>query len=175
MQSFNLNRGVEILENTPSLLGVFLSGLSDFWINQNDDEKSWSCFDIVGHLIHGEKTDWIPRAQTIMEHGQEIVFEPFDRFAQFTESKDKSIADLLADFESLRKSNLEILKGWKLTNSDLELRGVHPEFGAVTLGQLLASWVVHDLSHVRQIMRVMSKAYRADVGPWRKYLPVLDE
>jgi hypothetical protein len=128
----------------------------------------------VGHLIHGERTDWIPRARIILEQGSDRRFTPYDRFAQFRESEGKSLGDLLDEFTQLRAENLAVLGGWHLTDAQLALTGEHPEFGTVTLRQLLATWVGHDLGHVAQIARVMAKQYREAIGPWRAYLPIMD-
>lgn len=172
---FNLGHAIEILEATPSVLRNLLSELSDEWILEKDKPDSWSPYDIVGHLIHGEKTDWIQRASIILELGEFRPFDPFDRFAQFKESAGKSVGDLLAEFAALRQRNVTVLKKLSLTEEDLEKRGTHPAFGQVSLKQLLATWVVHDLGHIRQIARVMAKRYQHEVGPWQAYLPVLHE
>ena len=157
------------------MLNQLLSGLSDDWALKNEGTDSWSPFDIVGHLIHGEETDWIPRAKIIMEHGEEHAFEPFDRFAQLDASKGKSLGELLEAFGRLRQRNLEELKILNPTREQLGKRGKHPELGVVTLGQLLATWVVHDLSHLSQITRVMCRQYDEAVGPWKQYLPILQK
>ena len=172
---FNLNDAVLILERTPGVLKAYLKDLPDNWIKQNEGGESWSPFDIVGHLIHGEKTDWIPRTKIILEDGEERPFEPFDRFAQFENSKEENINELLDEFESLRKQNLRTLQSMKLTENDLQKKGIHPEFDTITLEQLLSTWVVHDLGHIRQISRVMAKLYKEEIGPWEKYLPVVEE
>lgn len=151
-----------------------LEGLSDEWTIEPNDAESWSAFDVVGHLIHGEETDWIPRAKIILAQGENVRFEPFDRFAQFEKSKGKSLGDLLDEFEKLRADNLETLAGFNLTNETLDLRGIHPELGEVNMRQLLATWVVHDLNHIRQITVVLAKKYAGDVGPWTQYLTILD-
>ena len=171
---FDLAQGHEILERTPAALHAMLSGLSPEWLEGTEGPETWSPYVIVGHLIHGERTDWIPRAQMILAHGKDRRFKPFDRFAQFRESEGKSLANLLAEFGELRSENLAVLRAWHLTDDQLALDGVHPEFGVVTLRQLLATWVAHDLGHVAQIARVMAKQYRDAVGPWRAYLPVMD-
>ena len=170
---FRLDHAKEVLRRTPSTLNALLRDLPDEWVSPNEGPDSWSPFDVVGHLIHGEKTDWIPRARIIMEHGERGTFEPFDRFAMFEESRGKSLDELLNTFERLRGESLRDLEGMNLTPELLGKRGAHPELGVVTLGQLLSTWVVHDLSHVGQIVRVMSKQYGEAVGPWRAYLPVL--
>jgi hypothetical protein len=171
---FQLDRALEVLERTPVALRGLLGGLSDAWTSPNEGPDTFSAFDNVGHLIHGERTDWIPRARIILAQGTNRRFEPFDRFAQKHESQGKSLADLLAEFERLRSGNLATLRAWRLTEAQLDLPGEHPELGAVTLRQLLATWTAHDLGHVAQIARVLAKQYREAVGPWRAYLPVLD-
>ena len=172
--SFDLSSGLAVLERTPRTLEALLDGLGPEWTEANEGPDTWSPYVIVGHLVHGERDDWIPRARLILEQGPNRRFTPFDRFAQFRESEGKSLAALLGEFAHLRAANLAILRGWALTDVQLALEGEHPEFGAVTLRQLLATWVAHDLSHVAQATRVMAKQYRDAVGPWRAYLPVMD-
>ncbi|MGH9458659.1 MAG: DinB family protein [Thermoanaerobaculia bacterium] len=171
---FDLGAGIAVLERTPATLRSMLSGLSPEWVEANEGPKTWSPFDVVGHLIHGERTDWIARAQIILAQGANRRFEPFDRFAQFRESEGKTLEQLLDEFERMRRENLETLAGWGLTDAHLALEGEHPELGPVTLRQLLATWVAHDVSHIGQIARVMAKQYRDAVGPWRQYLPVME-
>jgi len=175
MLIFNLNEAIILLERTPRILNAMLSGLPDKWLYANEGPETWSPFNIVGHLIHGEKTDWMVRARIILEKGTAQPFKPFDRFAQFEESKGKSITDLLEEFERVRKENLQALKQLNLTSADLRKKGIHPDFGEVTLKQLLATWVTHDLSHIRQIARVIAKQYKTEIGPWAKYVPVVNE
>jgi hypothetical protein len=163
----------EILRRTPSTLNLLLQDLPEAWLMNNEGPETWSPYDVVGHLIHGEETDWIPRARIIVEHGESRAFTPFNREAMFAQSEGKSISELLATFARMRAESLQQLNELHLTPELLEKRGVHPEFGSVTLSQLLATWVVHDLSHIGQIVRVMSKQYGAAVGPWKAYLPVL--
>ena len=151
-----------------------LNALGPAWTEANEGPDTWSPYVVVGHLIHGERTDWIPRAQIILAQSTDRRFTPFDRFAQFRESEGKSLSELLEEFARLRASNLTTLVGWQLTDAQLALEGEHPELGTVTLRQLLATWVAHDLGHIAQIARVMAKQYREEVGPWRAYLPVLD-
>jgi hypothetical protein len=170
---FDLGSAFAILGRTPRVVRALLEGLPDKWTRSNEGGESWSPFDVVGHLIHGEKTDWIPRAKRILERGESEPFEPFDRFAQFELSKGKELGELLDEFESRRADNLRTLRELRLGAGDLERRGLHPDLGPVTLGQLLATWVAHDLSHVRQIARVMARQYRDEVGPWTAYFPVL--
>jgi hypothetical protein len=171
---FDLPAALPILERTPATLRTMLAGLPPEWTDANEGPETWSAFDVVGHLIHGERTDWIPRARTILEQGRSRPFEPFDRFAQFRDSAGKSLAELLDEFARLRAGSLATLTGWKLTDAQLSLEGEHPTFGAVTLRQLLATWTAHDLSHIAQISRVMTRQYRDAVGPWRAFLPIMD-
>jgi hypothetical protein len=171
---FNLPDAIEILERTPTGFRALLAGLSEVWTTPNEGPETFSAFDNLGHLVHGERTDWIPRARLILAQETNRRFVPFDRFAHFRESKGKTLADLLDEFARLRRENLTILRGWQLSENELALGGEHPELGPVTLRQLLAAWVVHDLGHVAQTARVVAKQYRDAVGPWRAYLPVLD-
>lgn len=171
--SFELDKTVEILSQTPATLKNLLGDLSEDWIFRKETEDSWCAFDIVGHLIHAEKTDWIPRARVILAQGENITFEPFDRFGHFEDTAGKTFAQLLADFEKLRTENLAILSGWDLTPDRLKLEGRHPELGRVDLSQLLATWAVHDLTHLRQIATVLAGRYAAAVGPWKAYLSIL--
>lgn len=151
-----------------------LSGLPRQWLDADEGADTWSPYVILGHLVHGERTDWIARARIILEQGDDRRFQPFDRFAQLRDSRGKSLDDLLAEFEGLRARNLATMAEWNLRGERFDLTGEHPEFGTVTLRQLLATWVAHDLGHIAQIARVMAKQYRDEVGPWRKYLPVMD-
>ena len=173
-QPFDLQAGVAVLERTPVTLREMLAGLPSQWIEADEGPETWSPYVVVGHLVHGERADWIPRARIILEQGASRRFEPFDRFAQFHESRGKPLAKLLDEFSDLRRQNLETLRGWRLTETQLALEGAHPELGAVTLRQLLATWVAHDLGHVAQIARVMAKQYRDAIGPWRAYLTIMD-
>jgi hypothetical protein len=171
---FDLAKGVAVLERTPATLRGMLDGLSPAWTDATEGPDTWSPYVILGHLIHGERTDWIPRARIILDQGANRRFTPYDRFAQFHESQGKSLAALLDEFEQLRSANLTTLNAWRLTDRELALEGEHPEFGSVTLRQLLATWVTHDLGHVAQTARVMAKQYREAIGPWRAYLPIVD-
>ena len=171
---FNLILSIQILERTPLVLETLLSNLSDEWIQNNEGENTWSPFDVVGHLIHGENTDWIPRLEIILGNDKDKRFVQFDRFAQFNDSKGKSLEQLIEEFKLLRKENIEKLKSKKLTKADLLTEGIHPDFGAVTISHLLSAWVVHDLNHLAQIERVMAVQLRSDVGPWKEYLPILN-
>lgn len=172
--NFDLTAGLAILERTPNTLRAMLDGLPARWTDATEGPDTWSAYDILGHLIHGERTDWIPRAKIILAQGPDRTFTPFDRFAQLRESKGKLLATLLEEFAVLRTGNLETLTSWRISEAQLDLEGVHPELGIVTLRQLLATWVAHDLGHIAQTARVMSKQYRDSVGPWRAYLPILD-
>ena len=171
---FKLDEAKDILRRSPATLRSLLQDLPDQWLSSNEGPDTWSPFDVLGHLIHGEETDWVPRAKMILEHGEQRAFEPFDRFAMFEKSKGKSLRELLGTFERLRGESLRQLDEWKLTPELLAKPGKHPELGFVTLAQLLATWVVHDLNHVGQIVRVMSKQYGESVGPWRAYLSILN-
>ena len=171
--SFQLPEALAVLQRTPRVLFTMLDGLPDFWVLRNYGPQTFSPFDVVGHLIHGERTDWMVRAKLILEHGPEKPFEPFDRYAMYEASKGKSIAELLATFAALRAENLAALRALNLTAQDLDRRGTHPALGPVTLGQLLATWVAHDLNHIHQIAKCMAFQYRDDVGPWKQYLSIL--
>ncbi len=163
-----------VLERTPATLRALLAGLPERWTDATEGPGSWSPYDIIGHLIHGERTDWIPRARIILAQGEDRRFAPFDREAMRREGGGASLETLLDEFARWRLENLATLDGWKLTEVQLALTGEHPEFGTVTLGQLLATWVTHDLGHIAQIVRVMARQQRDAVGPWRAYLTVLD-
>jgi len=170
---FVLEEGIAILSRTPATLDALLRGLPDGWIAANEGGATWSPFDVTGHLIHGERTDWIPRARIILEHGEARPFDSFDRFAQSSLSAGRTLASLLDEFAALRAENLHALAAMRLTAADLDRRGRHPELGAVTLRQLLATWVAHDLDHVVQVSRVLARHYSDDVGPWRAYLRII--
>ena len=170
---FVLEEGIAILARTPATLDALLRGLPDGWIAAHEGGTTWSPYDVIGHLIHGERTDWVPRAKIILQHGDAKAFEKFDRNAQFEESKNRGLDDLLDEFALLRRENLRELTALGLTGGDLERRGRHPAFGVVTMGQLLATWVAHDLDHVVQISRVLARQYSDAVGPWRAYLRVI--
>jgi hypothetical protein len=165
----------EVLERTPGTLRSLLGGLPDAWTLADEGPDTFSPHDVVGHLIHGEKTDWVPRLRLILEHGASKPFEPFDRFGFGAYATGLPIDALLDDFAQLRAENLEILRGLRLTEGQLALQGRHPALGAVTLGQLIATWVVHDLNHVAQAVRVMAKQYRDEVGPWTEFLGILSK
>lgn len=169
----SLGSTIEILERTPAVAGALLRGTSPAWHRLDEGPETWSPFDVVGHLIHADETNWVPRAQTILEHGEDRALGPFDRFGQFARFGDWSLDDLLDRFAELRRTQLQTLHGWRLSESQLSRTGRHPELGTVTLGQLLSTWAVHDLAHLGQIARVMAKGYADEVGPWREYLSVL--
>jgi hypothetical protein len=169
----NLPDTIALLTRTPAALNVLLRDLPDMWTSQNEGEDTWTAFDIVGHLIHGERTDWMPRAKMILKFGDSQAFQPFDRWGQARETQRKSLPQLLDEFARLRSENLDELHALNLRQEDLDRRGRHPALGLVTLSELLSTWAVHDLTHLHQISRVMAHQYRAAVGPWTKYLGVL--
>lgn len=173
MIEFSLDHAINLLSRMPGVLRGMLEGLPSEWLSKNDGEKTWNPYDVLGHLIHGERTDWIPRAKIIMEEGERKAFEPFDRFAQFEASKGKSLEELLGTFERLRQENIRRLKEMRLRPEDLRRSGKHPELGTVTLGELLATWVAHDQDHLVQISRTMARQYQKAVGPWQAYLSVM--
>lgn len=171
--TFDLTAGPEILRRTPAVVAGLVRDLPETWTHRNEGEGTWSVFDVLGHLIHGEETDWIPRARVILNHGPSRAFEAFDRFAQFEEAKGKTLAQLLDEFAAARARSLAQLTELRLTPADMARTGKHPDLGEVTLGQLLSTWVAHDLDHIAQIARVMAKSHGEDVGPWKAYLRVL--
>jgi hypothetical protein len=164
---FSIEQSLEILERTPEVLNSFLSGLPDEWIMPNEGGDSWSAYDIAAHLIQAEKTNWVPRMKIILQDGGNKEFAPFDRAAQFAASRGKTMDRLLEEFAEMRRSSLVALKSATLTDAQLHKTGMHPTLGVVTLRQLLAAWVVHDLNHLHQICRVMAKQYAAETGPWK--------
>jgi hypothetical protein len=170
---FDLANGIAVLRRTPAVIRALLTDLPDAWLRATEGPDTWSPFDVLGHLIDGEETDWIPRARIILARGPAPGFEPFDRFRHLRLNRDTPAAELLDRFDRIRSANLATLEGFRLTPAELALEGFHPELGRVTLRQLLATWVAHDLGHVGQIVRVMAKQYGDAVGPWRRYLPVL--
>lgn len=171
---FNITQGIAILERTPGTLHAMLHDLDTAWLEATEGPETWSPYVIVGHLVHGERTDWIPRARFILSQSASRSLPPYDRFGHVHERQGKSLPSLLDEFGRLRAENLATLAAMHLTDADLALDGEHPEFGTVTLRQLLATWVVHDLGHLAQIARVMAKQYRDAIGPWRAYLPIVD-
>ncbi len=173
LPEFRLDEAMAVLSRTPAVLNALLRGLPETWVRSNEGKDTWSAFDIVGHLIFVDRTDWMPRARIILENGEARPFDPLDRFAQLNESQDKPLEQLLDEFARLRKENLAALQALNLQPKDLTRRGTHPALGAVTLGELLAAWAVHDLTHLHQLSRVMAHQYRDAVGPWSAYLGVL--
>ena len=173
--SFYLEKNIEIIERTPHVLEAMLSGISDYWIMREEAPGKWSVYDVIGHFIHGEKTDWIPRMEIILSDREDKTFEPFDRFAQFEDSKGKSFIQLLDEFKALRSKNVALLKSRNFTVGDYSKEGIHPEFGTVTLAQLLSTWAVHDLAHLAQITRIMAKQHKTDVGPWSNYIGLINQ
>ena len=169
----NLQHTIALLSRTPAALDALLRDLPEPWTLSNEGDKTWSPFDVVGHLIHGELTDWMPRAKMILQFGATRPFEPFDRWAQEQASQGKSLGQLLDEFTRLRAENLNELRAMNLRSEQLALRGEHPALGTVTLSELLATWAVHDLTHLHQVSRVMAHQYEEAVGPWRQYLGVL--
>jgi hypothetical protein len=172
---FALPSSIDVLGRTPATLQALLEGIGDSWARNNEGAYTFNPFDVVGHLIDGEETDWIPRARIILDRGPDPRFEPYDRFRHRGRNVGRSLESLLAEFAALRKANLELLRSWRLGDAELELPGIHPTLGRVTLRQLLAGWVVHDLGHVAQVARVMAKQYRDEVGPWMPFMPVLTD
>ena len=170
---FRLDEAVALLSRAPATLNALLRGLPDIWVRSGEGNDSWSAFDILGHLIVTERTDWMPRVRIILEDGEARSFDPLDRFAQTKESQGKSLQELLDEFARLRAESLDALQALNLQPEDLARRGTHPAFGAVTLSELLATWATHDLTHLHQLSRVMAHQYRGAVGPWSAYLGVL--
>ncbi|MGE5114170.1 MAG: DinB family protein [Acidobacteriaceae bacterium] len=169
----NLDTTLSLLSRTPGTLNALLRDLPDEWVFRNEGGDSWTAFDVVGHLIHGERTDWIPRAKRILEFGETKAFEPFDRLGQKRECQGKTMRELLDEFGSIRAQNIETLRAMDLSAVDLARRGLHPALGVVTLSELVATWAVHDLTHLHQLSRILAHQYREVVGPWRRFLGVL--
>ena len=170
---FEIKQTTEVLQQTPAVLGAMLRSKSGEWLNCRIQPETFTPIDVLGHLIFGEITDWIPRAQIILERGESRPFDPFDRFGHAQLIEGKPVGQLLDEFTKLRKRNLDTLASWDLREDQLQRTGMHPELGRVTLEQLLATWAVHDLGHIAQIMRIMSHEYNDAVGPWRQYLTIL--
>ena len=170
---FHLPDAIAVLKRTPAVFNALLRGLPDAWTERNEGGDTWTAFDVIGHLIHGERTDWMPRARIILEHGKTGLFEPFDRLGHIPESRGKSLDQLLDELARLRRENLTELRALNLQPEDLVRRGRHPALGVVTLAELLATWAAHDLTHLHQLSRVMAHQYRAAVGPWGAYLGVM--
>jgi hypothetical protein len=173
MMEQNLQHTVSLLARTPAALNALLRDLPEEWTYRNEGDDSWTVYDVVGHLVYGERTDWMVRGKMVLEHGESQTFEPFDRLGQIRESQGKSLAELLDEFARLRSENIAELRSWNLQPTELARRGRHPSFGPVTLSQLLATWATHDLTHLHQISRIMAYQYRDAVGPWSKFLGVL--
>lgn len=171
--NFTIAQSLTILERTPEVLHHLLSGLSPDWVMHNEGGDSFSPYDVIGHLIHGEKTDWVVRAKILLSDSPTKQFEPWDRFAQFEASKGKSLQQLLDEFALLRRANLNWLKNAGITEIDLDKTGIHPALGTVSLRNLLATWVVHDLTHTAQITRVMARQYTTEIGPWKEFFRIL--
>ena len=171
---YDLEQAIPVLERTPRVMKMLLSGLSSEWTMNNEGRDSWSPNDVIGHLVHGEKTDWMPRLEIVLSDEGNKTFTPYDRFAQFEMSKGKSLDELLNSFETLRNENLSTLRSKNLSARDLDKKGIHPELGPVTLSEMLSAWVVHDLGHIAQVSRVMAKQYKGEVGPWTRYLTILN-
>jgi hypothetical protein len=172
---FDLDRSIQVLRRTPGTLHALLGDVDEGWVRATEGPDTFSPFDVVGHLIDGEETDWIPRARIILAQGPSLRFEPYDRFRHRTRNPGRSLATLLKEFGQLRAANLDLLISWGLTETQLDLPGEHPGLGRVTLRQLLAAWVVHDLGHIAQVARVMAKQYRDEIGPWVPFLPVVTD
>jgi hypothetical protein len=170
---FEFDKSYEILERTPAVLRTLLTGLKDDWIMNNEGPETFSPYDVVGHLVHGEKTDWRERILMILEQGTSKSFVPFDRFAQFEASKGKSLPQLLDEFEKLRNESIQWLRSLNISESDLDKKGLHPVLGEVTLRQLLSTWAVHDLTHIAQVTRVMAKQYKEEIGPWIEFFRIM--
>ena len=175
MIPFDLHKSIEVLERTPAAIEDLLAGLSDEWLHHNEGPDTFSPYDVVGHLLHGEMYDWIGRTRIILDDAGDKKFRPFDRFAMYEASKGKSIQDLLNEFKRLRKENLVTFRSLNITEEMLDKKGIHPAFGEVTLRNLLSTWVAHDLGHIGQIVRVMAKQYKQEVGPWLEYLRILKD
>jgi hypothetical protein len=173
--TFDLESSIDVLRRTPATVNALLRDLPEDLVRGNEGPDTFNPFDVVGHLIDGEETDWMTRARIILSSSENKTFEPYDRFRHYGRNKGRTLDSLLDEFAGLRQKNLAELEGWKLGESQLNLTGAHPTFGNVTLRELLASWLVHDLGHIAQISRVMAKQYRNDVGPWTPFLPVLTD
>jgi hypothetical protein len=171
--ALNLDDTLSLLSRTPITLNTLLRDQPDIWTISNEGASTWTAYDVIGHLAHGERADWIPRVKCILVHSDSQAFEPFDRFAQDRESKGKSLSQLLDEFTQLRAENLATLRAMNLQPADLDRRGLHPSLGPVTMSQLLATWATHDMTHLHQISRILAHQYREAVGPWSQYLGVL--
>lgn len=172
---YEVSAAVQVLRRTPGTLAALLDGLDDVWVRATEGPKTFSPFDVVGHLVDGEKSDWLTRARLILSGASDTPFEPYDRFGHWERNTGRDLGSLLEEFAALRAANLRELEGWRLTDQQLAMTGTHPRLGAVTLAQLLSAWVVHDLGHVAQVSRVMAKQYGEAIGPWREFLPVVSD
>lgn len=175
MMTYSIADAVEVLRRTPAIIEVLVKDLPPQWSEVNEGGDTWSVYDIVGHLIHGETTDWVNRMEIILRQGEERDFPVFQRFAMIEESKGKSLNQLVDEFVLIRKKNIDILLSKNLTESQFDLTGIHPKFGEVTLRQLLSTWVAHDMSHLAQMARVIAKQYKNEAGPWVEYLRILQQ
>jgi hypothetical protein len=173
MTQHKLDHTISLLSRTPATLDALLRDLPDVWTLRNEGEGTWTVFDVMGHLIHGEQTDWMPRTRLLMQYGETRAFEPFDMSGRVAVCQGKSMGELLDEFSMTRAENLAGLKAFNLRQADLERRGRHPALGPVTLSQLLATWAAHDLTHLHQISRIMAHQYRESVGPWSAYMGVM--
>lgn len=173
--NFDLNKSIELLERTPEMYSALFSNCTQNWDTINEGENTWSGYNIIGHLIHGEKTDWILRAEIILGNKEDKTFEVYDRFAQEKLYSSQTTDELLEEFKTVRAKNIKTLKSWNLTEDDLDKKGVHPDLGIVTLRQLISTWTIHDMVHLNQISRVLVKHYAEDVGPWAKYTTLLNQ
>ncbi len=172
---FALDEAITILARTPGIVDTLLRGLPPAWVRADEGDETWSPLDVVGHLTHADRTNWLPRLRTILESGETVSFSAFDRFASIEESGRRSLADLLDEFARVRVKSVDALTRLRLSTADLDRRGQHPAFGVVTLRQLIATWVTHDFDHLMQITRVLGRQYSAEVGPWRAYLRVVKD
>ncbi|GIP59878.1 DinB family protein [Paenibacillus woosongensis] len=171
--NFDMNEAIQVLKSTPGTLTSLLAGLSDNWLHTNEGEETWTPIQVIGHLIEGEKYNWIPRLELIIQQGAAVSFPPFDRYAHLTKESESSLDNKLSEFQKLRMQNLNRLQALVHTEEQLELKGNHPQFGTVKIRELLSTWVVHDLTHMSQILRIMAKRYNQDVGPWIEFLRIL--
>lgn len=171
---YSFEGAAEVLERTPAVLNTLLRNIDDGWVMSNEGPDTFSPYDVVGHLIHGEKTDWVPRAKIILEFGTSRPFTPWDRFAQYEASKGKTLQQLLDEFELIRKENMAWFRSINISEADLEKTGLHPVLGEITLRNLLSTWVVHDLTHIAQVTRVMAKQYKEEMGPWPEFFRILN-
>ena len=173
--NFDLNKSIELLNRTPDMYSALFTNSEHRWDKIDEGAGTWNGYNIIGHLIHGEKTDWIPRAEIIMGNDGIKTFEPYDRFAQEKLYSTQTTEELLSEFRILRSKNIEKIKSWNLSKNDLDKKGIHPDLGIVTLRQLISTWTIHDLAHLNQISRVIVKHYSEDVGPWKKYTRLLNQ